>query len=223
MLRSIGMSVKDIREHYDNEDSLEAAIALLYKQSEVLQESIDRIKLINDGLQEKIKILKLAKSIYGESVHLPVERILPDRQVIFSKFEAFPRSRYEFRKSVMELWRYIVNQKIYPFGEFGILFPDNTADLNQLQKESGVYFCYPFHGCGQADSDIRFVKGGKYLCFLQYGMPYETDFLFNCMDWCNEHGYVIDGDIIYCNLLETAYYSTLNNTVDFGELQIPIR
>ncbi len=56
----------------------------------------------------------------------------------------------------------------------------------------------------------------------KYAIPYETEHLYNLLDWINKNDYEVVGDIVDVCILDTTFYRSNQNT-DFCQLQIPVR
>jgi len=69
--------------------------------------------------------------------------------------------------------------------------------------------------------NMMILPAGKYVCMFKYGMPYDTQYLKNLLEWVGKHGFQVSGDILDACILDTTFYNQ-ETDVDFCQLQIPV-
>ncbi|MCD7921720.1 MAG: MerR family transcriptional regulator [Clostridiales bacterium] len=218
-LRSIGMSLEDIRKHNEYNTStstielLESQRDKLSRQMETLQEQIRQI-------DKRVNVYRDAED-YDNEDYKPTITHFPDRWVLYHEWEADDMTRHGYHFSLMRVWNDAERYDILPSRRWGtLIFRDEV--------ERGT----PLHNCGACciiDEDkmpdvpgMYLLKEGDYVCMPKYGMSFNVEPLDKLVNWIRENDYEIIGDIYDECLLDTIFYDG-DHELDFGELQIPIR
>ncbi|MDM5200214.1 MerR family transcriptional regulator [Fictibacillus enclensis] len=215
-LKSIGIKLNDIKEHIGNRN-LTSAISLLEYHHDLLQREIDSLQKAKMFIQQRLGKYSEA-SRFKSDLDQPVIEQFPERKVVFVPF-ANEICRKELHVTLMKAWHILSQHEMLPSDAFGTLILKDQLGTNQVFKGAGIFTALPLDDT--VTEQLRILPAGQYACMYKYGMPYETQCLKELVQWIEEQGYRITGDVIDACLLDTTFYETEQN-VDFCQLQIPV-
>lgn len=215
-LKFIGIKLDDIKKHIEHRN-LTSAISLLEYHKEFVDEEIKSLLSIRELIKQRLNVYTNVDQ-FKDELCKPIIEEFAERKALFIPFEN------EISKKELHL----TSMKAYNIlNKIGILSPKKFGTIimkNQLKEK------YIFQGAGvfsMISSDNNNIENiitlppGKYVCMYKYGMPYDTKFLYQLIEWIDDNSYKITGNIIDMCLLDTTFYDE-NTNVDFCQLQIPV-
>lgn len=215
-LRSLGVKLEEIREHVHQRD-LSSIISLLERHKSYVEKEIEDLIRIKQHIQEKHSTYsEVEKAIHD--INRPDIKYFPARTVLFFPIEA-TISKQELHFGVMKGWEVLGNYNMLPVKDWGTIIPHKNLHTDNLFSGAGVFVRFPLK-CSSEEKGIQLPEG-EYACMYKYGMPYDYEHLYRLVDWIEQNGYRIAGDIVDCCLLDTTFYQN-EHDVDFCQLQIPI-
>lgn len=217
-LKSVGIKLEYIKNHIENRN-LNTSISLLRYHKEYIKEEIQRILVIKDSIINRLNAYEKIEDI-NQELYLPTIEYFPERKVVFIPYEK-ELCKEELHITMMKAWNLLELNGIQPSNRFGTLILKDSLQKDNIFNGSGVYIILNNNIDNYKIKSIITLPEGKYVCMYKYGMPYQTQFLHNLLDWISENGYMITGDIIDECILDTTFYKD-NSDVDFCQLQIPI-
>lgn len=217
-LKSIGVSLKDVLEHF-NERSADKEIQLLQRQRVRVMQDMAWLSKLREAITQRISLYE--ESVEADSVQLkePFLRAFGPRRILFKPY-LMPINRENLHITLMSLWRRVFQKELVPCGGFGLLFDQQEVLQHQPLAGAGSYVFLPSWNDDYPDS--RLIPAGEYACFYKYGMPYETESIYILLDWINCNGYELCGDILDVCLLDTTFYKEQKER-DYCMLQAPVR
>jgi len=222
LLKTVGVPLKDIK-LYLKTLSLETSIALLQKQDELVSLKVKELDELSRSIKKKLSVLSEAKGYYKENEFIIMVKEIPARRVATMPFGSDSVDLGQLRHTHMHLFNTLMKHRQPPLNEFGTLIPFNCRSAENLRlKTAGVYVCIDEKHT--MFDNTQYIEGGKYVCVYKYGMPYDLALTKQIVGLVEKSGFEIAGDYIVDRcLLDAKYYSSNQRTVDFCELQIPVK
>ncbi len=217
-LRSIGMSLEDIRKNneYNNTKS---TMELLISQHDKIEKEIAALETQKKLIDKRVQIYKDASS-YADADYKPTIEYFPERRLLYHEWREDNHTRYELHYALMKIWNESEAYGILPSRRWGALFFKDQIENGTPLNHAG--------GCCLINYDIPDMPGlhilpeGEYVCMPKFGMPYETAHIDKLVAWIHDNDYEIVGDIYDECLIDAIFYDD-DNELDFCEIQIPIR
>lgn len=216
-LKSAGIKLEIIKDHIDNRN-LNTAISLLRFHKEFLDNEIEKLKVARESLEDRLNIYEKA-TLYSDEINFPILEYFPERKVVFIPYE-HEIKKEELHMTMMKAWKILSKYGISPSKGFGTVILKDSINKEDVLEGSGVFISL-------SDSipeyqKVKILPAGKYVCMYKYGMPYETSYLYNLLNWVNKNNYEVVGDIVDACILDTTFYID-NIETDFCQIQIPIK
>lgn len=216
-LKSLGIGLKEIVEHFDIPRRPQHEMAMLDRHKQQVIQQIAHLNKIREAINQKM-------SLYGEAVEAnamdmrdPFLKYFPQRKVVFKEFEQ-PINRENLHMTLMSLWRQLFSQELLPSYGFGSIIRQSALKSDSLLTGAGSCIFIP---TTYEEKNTLTIPAGEYACLYKYGMPYDTLYAEELLDWVEANGYKTCGDIVDVCLLDTTFYQQ-DVSVDFCMLQIPV-
>ncbi|MGG4038526.1 MerR family transcriptional regulator [Heyndrickxia ginsengihumi] len=216
-LKSIGIKLKDIKHHIENRN-LTSAISLLEYHKEFVDKEIHKLLQTREFIQQRLNLFSEAQQ-YECKLDKPIVESFPERYAVFVPLER-ELCKDELHLTLMKAWNILDEYGVLPSEGFGTLILKDQLSERNVFKGAGVYTLLP-----HADQSIKnkiILPAGKYVCMYKYGMPYDVKYLRELIEWIDDHGYEIVGDVMDACFLDTTFYENDIN-VDLCQLQIPVK
>lgn len=219
-LRSIGMSLDDIRKNnaYNNSTT---TIELLESQSSKLQKEIEQLRKQQQMIKSRIDIYRNATD-FTDTEYKPTIQHFPERTMLYHKWESSERNRRNLHYALMRGWNEAEKFGLLPSNRYGTLYFKDDVEHGIPLSNAGACFEIDPDIPSQASPHLHVLKEGDYVCMQKFGMPYDTIPLRKLFHWIDANGYIIDGDIYDECLMDASFYED-DLEPDFCELQIPVR
>lgn len=218
-LKSAGIKLEYIKKHIENRN-LNTSISLLRYHKEYIKEEIQRMQVIQDSIVNRLSAYEKIGDI-SQELFLPTIEYFPERKVVFIPYEN-ELCKEELHITMMKAWSLLELNGIQPSNRFGTIILKDSLQNDNIFNGAGVYIILDNNFDEYKIKSIITLPEGKYVCMYKYGMPYQTQFLHNLLDWISENDYAVIGDIIDECILDTTFYKD-SSDVDFCQLQIPIK
>lgn len=213
-LRSMDVSIKEILDHF-KERTPKKEKELLEKQKEYVINKIAKLNKIRTYLTEKINAYQEAVEAHSMELNIPFEKYIGPRRIIFREYNK-PINKENLHLTLMNLWGQLTDYKImHSYGFGSLVFKD---DIEHMEKSgSCVFLPYDNKLCIPTIE----LPAGLHICMYKYGMPYDNRALKKLLEWIENNGYKVCGDIVDVCLLDTTFYEQ-DNSSDFCVLQVPV-
>lgn len=216
-LRQLGMSLKEIKEYFDNRH-VTKSLSILTNKHEELKEKIKDLQLLEETLSEKIEFLRnvIAESKMKEII---IKQI-PEREII--TFGKAINNEIELSYGFLHLENTL--EEISPIlasSRLGFIISKSDIESCEFNKSSDIFVFTK--APNQIDKkNIQKIKAGKYACIYNSGKPWDREeSIKKIIKFIYNNHYVIDGD-----LLEIAQVDiTVTDIVEEEcfEIQVPIK
>lgn len=225
-LRAIGMSLDEIRKH-NTSNTFDTAIDLLKTQNDKLQKEIDALRKRQNKIKNRLRIYEHAPD-YFDAEYKPFIKHIEERHILYHPWNHEDLTRHGLHFALMRTWNQAERMGFLPSNQYGTLifaedvraqdafahagccslvFPETESDLEKLAGLDGYYY----------------LPAADYACLQHFGMPYEPEYLSRLLSWIGENDYTVIDNIYDKCVLDASFYEDSDNTLDFCELQIPIR
>lgn len=216
-LKSIGIKLEDIKNHIEQRNLI-TAISLLEYHKDFIDKEINDLVKTREFIQQRLSLYKNADYTKYE-LYQPIIEEFPERKAIFVPFEKEISNR-ELRLTHMKAWNILIKYDMVPSKGFGIRILQEHLEESNIFQGAGIFMPLPSTDLPPIE-DVITLPGGQHVCMYKYGMPYETEYLFQLIKWIRNNNYNIIGDIIDACLLDATFYAS-SKSVDFCQLQIPV-
>lgn len=220
-LKSIGIRLEDINVHIYKRNTDNAIDFLKYWQISLEDQIAD--------LQRKCSSIKNRTSIYEKAakykdmVCKPTIEYFPERKICFFPWGEVEMSRTILHLTLMKAWIEMERYGLYVENGWGaMIYTKNLGNGNVLQGAGGYANLPSDIEIDQHIEGVVTVPGGEFACMCKYGMPYETKYIDQLVEWIEQNNYEIIGDIYDECFLDTTFYKE-DYEVDFCQIQIPVR
>ena len=218
-LRSIGMSLDDIRKNNTSGNST-TTIALLESQNDKLQKEIDQLRAQQKQISSRIRIYRNATTFRGTE-YKPSIQHFPQRTMLYHEWESGKHCRRNMHYALMRGWNEAEKYGLLPSNRYGTLYFKEDLEKGQPLSHAGACFEIGSEIPSYSGAHVRILKEGDYVCMQKFGMSYDTIAMKKLLHWIEENNYVVDGDIYDECLMDASFYED-EYEPDFCELQIPI-
>lgn len=165
---------------------------------------------------------------YFDAEYKPFIKHLPERHILYFPWDQGDLTRHGLHFALMRTWNLAERIGFLPSNQYGslifaddvrsndpfahagccsLVFPENEKELEKLESTDGYYK----------------LEAADYVCLQHFGMPYEPEYLSRLLSWIKENDFTVIGNIYDKCVLDASFYENSDNTMDFCELQIPIR
>lgn len=219
-LRSIGMSLEDIRKNNSDGNST-TTIELLETQNTKLQNEIDHLLEQQQKITSRIEIYRKATD-YTDTEYKPVIRHFPERTMLYHQWESQDHTRKNLHFALMKGWNEAEKYGLLPSNRYGTIYYLEDLLTGDPRTRAGSCFEIDPNIPATAKAHLRVLKEGDYICMQKFGMPYDIAPLMKLIRWIQDNGYEVIGDIYDECLMDASFYDD-ELEPDFCEIQIPIR
>lgn len=215
-LRSIDMPLDEIRKN-NKYNASKSTIELLTEQRNKIDDQIDILMRQKRQIENRLNLYSKSKNMDSA----PYMQFFPERKLICADWNPAKRTREEMRTALIKAWNSAEKFDILPTSFYGALL--DMEDVKKGDPFAHIKSCF-IVDADEAEHipDIVTLKSGEYVCSQKFGMCYDKTCLDHLLNWIDENGYEICGDIYDESLMDASIYHG-KNEVDFSELQIPVR
>ena len=213
-LKTLGISLSEISDYMNNKKA-DRLMAMLKNKNEDLEHEIQKLSNLKHKIDAKLELFEQAKTKLGK---ITIETI-EERQGIFLK-TVDVKDSYEIKEifkrneNYLKISSWLVEGQVY-------------TSLPKSDMEKGIfnqfrYFIEINPSDGQFNEHPVILPKSDYACMTVIG-PY-TDLIKHyktLVEWIHEQGYVIAGDSIENNIVDSDYSDSADEFIT--ELQIPIK
>lgn len=217
-LKSLGVSLKDMMEHFNNRSPRKEIELLKEQRIKILQE-IARLSKLRDSIGQRIKLYEESVEASNVNIREPFIRSRASKRVLFKEYVK-PINRENLHITLMSLWREVFKKEQVPCSGFGSMFRMEDVLKHQPLVSAGSCLFLPSWSTDYPESML--LQNGECACMYKYGMPYDTESLEQLLDWIDMNGYELCGDVVDVCLLDTTFYRE-QKTLDYCMLEAPIR
>ena len=217
LLKSLGVSLEEIRNHLGNRD-LASTIELLKRQKNLLDERIAALDLARDSVSRRLESYEHVPEILGR-LDQPFIQELPARKAAFFPYGE-PLDRNQLHLTLMKTRRFLLDHKIVPASGFGAVFTKASVDAGTPLRDAGSISFMP--DVGLDSWHILELHAGPHACMYKYGMPYDEGPLKRLLGWMAERGLRVGGTVVDVCILDTTFH-TEEHEVDLCLLQVPVQ
>ncbi len=217
-LKSVGVSLKDIVEHFQ-ERCPEKEMELLRAQKSKIVREMNKLNKIRESISQRIDIYEEAVDANAVNIKEPFVKCIAARSMIVQEYIK-PITKENLHTTLMALWKKVFAKEMVPSSGFGSMIRKKNAVKRDY--ENGIATCIFLPPETHNIEDVVEVPTGEYACMYKYGMPYDFEHVDRLLDWIEGKGYEVIGDVIDICLLDTTFYRE-QKSLDFCMLQIPIK
>lgn len=225
-LKNEHVSLKEIIDNLHSRN-LDNMLSLLTSAKTNIQSQIADLQIKLNDINTKINYYTCIREalLHNDTPYLTE---LPERNILFCKWETEHVDRREMHFSHMKLRRFCMQNNIPVAGGFGALLPYSSLLGGNYTKNAGAYINLSKEYIKKArtlpissDMEIITIPANTCACITKYGMPYETDHLETLLGWIETNYYHIAGPALDECMLDTTFY-TEEHQKDFCQIAIPI-
>ena len=222
-LRAIGMPLDEIRKH-NTSNSFDTAIDLLKAQNDKLQKEIDSLKKQQNKIKNRLKIYEHAPD-YFDAEYKPFIRHLPERYVYYHPWNQEDLTRHGLHFALMRTWNQAEQMGFLPSNQYGsLIFLEDVRNGDPFAHAGCCSLIFPDeHDHPEKGEGYYVLPAADYACLQHFGMPYEPEYIKRLLTWIKDNDYTAFDNIYDKCVLDASFYEDSDNTMDFCELQIPIR
>lgn len=216
-LKSVGISLKEIVHHFQQRNP-QHEIELLREQKHKLREEMERLSMKSNAISQRLSLYEEAVDASAITVHEPFLRSFDNRRVLFREYMQ-PIDKDRLHLTLMSIWKEICQKGMVSSSSFGSIIRCESAKRGTPLAGAGSCVFLPFRGQAH-DASVR-IPAGQYVCMYKYGMPYDMTHVNYLLEWIQQNGYQLVGDIVDVCLLDTTFYQQ-DTAEDFCMLQAPV-
>ena len=222
-LRSIGISLDDIKLHNKHKSST-YTFNILYQQQEKIEKDIAELQRRKELIQQRVSIYQNATE-YAADAFKPTIEYLPRRYAVIAPWDQDDISLQGLNRVLMETWRIMESHDILPCQQWGSIIWKKYLDSGNPLQGACTYSLLPEEVVKKGKlpdiENLIVIPEGYYACCCKYAMPYQWESTEKLIHWIHSQGYEITGDLVDACLLEVVFYER-DDDVDFCQIQIPI-
>jgi Predicted transcriptional regulators len=224
-LRSIGMPLDEIQQHNQINNST-TTITLLKSQNEKIKKKIAELQFQQQQIEKRVKIYQDTNN-YAHDQYKPYIESFPERRMLYYPWHTDTHTRTELHYALMRIWNISEKLGYLPGRRWGaIIFKDSIMAKDPLHKAGGCVLIadnlVQNHPPIEEPAKLVTLTAGDYVCIPKFGMPYDTSHIYKILQWIEDNGYEVTGDIYDECLLDAIFYGS-DRELDFCEIQVPIR
>ena len=215
-LRSIDIPLDEIRKN-NKYNSSASTTDLLISQKAKIEDMIEKLEGQKRSIERRMAIYNKTEN----SEFKPYIQYFPDRTVIYSDWPGTSHTPEDMHIALMKAWNDSAEFDILPTSLYGTLFEkDDVIGGTPLAHAKSCFIIDS--EVNDKVPNVRILEGGEYVCLQKFGMSYDTACLNLLLDWIDENGYEIIGDVYDESLMDATIYDN-EDEFDYSELQIPIQ
>ncbi|APM41265.1 transcriptional regulator [Clostridium kluyveri] len=216
-LRQLGMSLKEIKEYFNNRHVSKSLSMLINKHNE-LGKKIKDLQLLEETLSEKIQFLQ--NVITESKMKEIIIKQIPEREIV--TLGKTINNELELSYGFLELENALKEiSPILASNRLGFIISKSDIESCEFNKSSDI-FVFTKASNQVNKKNIQKIKGGKYACIYNSGKPWDREeSIKKIIKFIYNNHYVIDGE-----LLEIAQVDiTVTDIVEEEcfEIQVPIK
>lgn len=224
-LRSIGVSLDDIKAHNEHRSS-SYTMSILYQQLETLNAEAHEIQRKQRLIEQRVGRYQKATE-YATDDYKPTIEYIPQRYAVYWPWEKEELSVHALNRSLSRTWSIMEQYNILPGQHWGSMLSYQNLHSDAPFEGAAVYSLLPEEACKDLDQassmkHFRVIPAGYYACIYKFAMPFQMDDTWKLIRWIESQGYEITGDLVDVCMLDILFYKNDNNETDFCQLQIPI-
>lgn len=213
-LRQLGMSLKEIKEYFNNRHVTKSLYMLMNKHEE-LKGKIKDLQLLEETLREKIEFLK--NVITESKMKEIIIKKIPEREII--TLGKSINNEIELSYGFIHLENTLKEiSPILASNRLGFIISkkdiinfnfNNSSDIFVFAKEDNI-------------KNAKKIKSGKYACIYNSGKPWDREeSIKKLLEFIYMNHYVIDGDILEIAQVDITVTDVIEE--ECFEIQIPIK
>ncbi|MCC8121982.1 MAG: MerR family transcriptional regulator [Oscillospiraceae bacterium] len=222
-LRSIGISIDDIKEHNEQKNS-SYTFNILYQQMEKVKNDIKELQERLVMIEQRVSIYQSAEE-YAADDFKPTIEYLPERKAVFVPWDQDDINIQGLNKILHRAWDLLDQHKVLPCLQWGSILFQEDVEQDDYTRHAATYAIVKEEDPAKTDlskmENFITIPAGYYACVCKYAMPYQREPAEKLIHWVQSQGYRITGDLIDACLLDVVFYER-EDGVDFCQLQIPI-
>lgn len=219
ILKNIGFSLEEIKEHFQNRNANSAYI-LMKNKLEKTKEEIRKLEQKLQYIEQRLHNLEGISTKF-KNMGLPHVEWRPERKVIFVPFEKEPQDKSQLHLTYMKAWNILSKHGMVPTNGFGTTIRYKSICEGIALENSGIIINLPHSKLENEVESLHTIPEGEYAVMYKRGVPYELGSLYKLLKWVEEHGFKVVGDILDLCILDTTFYGIGQNN-DFCCLEVPI-
>lgn len=225
-LKNENLSLKEIIDNLHSRN-LDNMLSLLLSAKDNVQSQIAELQIKLNALNTKIHYYSCIQDalLHGDTPYLTE---IPERNILFCKWETEQVDRKEMHFAHMKLRRFCTQNNIPVAEGFGALLPYASLLDKNYTYQAGAYINISKEYLKKARTlpmasgmELITIPAHTCACITKYGMPYETNHLKILLDWIDASQYQIAGPALDECMLDTTFY-TDKHQKDFCQIAIPV-
>lgn len=213
-LKNLDISLKEIQNYMSNKNT-DRLLNMLNKKNDELDFKIQQLQNMKHKVNTKLELLELSKTKLDK---IYITRLHERRGIFIKTIDLKDNSEIKqvFKQSgnYLKISSWLIEGQIY-------------TSLSKSDMEEGIFnqFRYFIEINSYEDKEIEqitLLPEQDYACMTVIG-PYEelVNHYAKLVKWIKDHGYLIDGDSIENNIVDSDYSESAEEFIT--ELQIPIK
>lgn len=216
-LRQLGMSLKEIKEYFDNRH-VTKSLSMLVNRHQELKQKIKDLQLLEETLSKKIEFLTdvIAESKMKEII---IKQI-PEREII--TFGKAINNEIELSYGFLHLENNL--EEISPILASSRLgFIISRKDIERLNfNNSSDIFVFITENTKTNKKNTKKIKGGSYVCVYNSGKPWDREkSIKKLLQFIHDNHYIIDGDFMEIAQVDITVTDIVEE--ECFEIQVPIK
>lgn len=211
-LKSLGISVKDIKAYMTDQDTAHL-LSLLSKEQEDMEKTIKRLSNLKTKIENKITMLKEA-SVNMDKV---VIKTLPEKRgfIISMKDrndEAVLKKSFLDKQSLLSMSSFLIEGQI-----FTTLSKEDLINKNYDNFDYFIELLSTDHNV-----DLKVIEKGEYASITFKGAYHKFPLYYEkIQSYIEKNGYIIDGPSIEKNIVDYGFTKKEEEYV--SEIQVPVK
>ncbi len=215
-LRQLGMTLKEIKEYFNNRSARKSLSMLKNKHNE-LKNKIENLKLLEKSISEKIDFLSIV--INESSKNEVILKEFPDREII--TFGRIIRDEIDLSYGFLELENSL--EEISPIlasNRLGFIISKESIKCLEDTNSNKIFVFTK--GKSKVDKrHIKNVKGGTYACIYNSGKPWHREeSIKKLIRYIKDNGLVVAGYALQVAQVDITVTDILDE--ECFEIQIPV-
>ncbi|WP_368490630.1 MerR family transcriptional regulator [Clostridium sp. BJN0013] len=216
-LRQLGMSLKEIKEYFDNRH-VTKSLSMLVNRHEELKQKIKDLQLLERTLSKKIEFLK--NVITESKMKEIIIKQIPEREII--TFGKSINNAIELSYGFLHLENAL--EEISPIlasNRLGFIISRKDIECFKFNNSSDI-FVFTDENNKINKKNTKKIKSGRYVCVYNSGKPWDREkSIKKLLQFINDNHYIIDGDLIEIAQVDITVTDIIEE--ECFEIQVPIK
>ena len=220
LLKSMGVSLAEIRDFLQNHRDAQTVSAMLGERSVAIRREIARLQLQAEEIDQLSELFSHVEA-NQLACDLPQVRWFDARKAIYVPFPTSQMTKQRLHTTLMTAWGQLLDAGMIPSRGFGSIVRAAAINTSEPLAGAGSIVILP-HDRDVPGATVIDLPAGIYACMYHYAMPYDLEADRRLLAWMGERGLQPEGDVIDRCLLDSVFH-TPEHAADFSCVEIRVR